>query len=281
MLAFAVVFSFPKSICESCSFQLFMSSSEENDEEKAGVSGNNDNGTDEELMNDVSKEKEANSPSTSEGKKKYRKLKILKEAEDAVAKEKRTGIIYFQSIPPFFTVSRMRAELSKYGEVGRIYLQAEKHRKENGKHSKRRFTEGWVEMMDKSIAKRVVQSLNRTAVGGKRRSFARETLWTMKYLPRFKWAHLTDQLEYERRVERQRLRNEISQAKREASFFSDQIEKGENLKRLEKEVLKKGGVWKQYQRQLKQKKAVKGRKSKGKAPDAEVDDKLLNMIFTE
>lgn len=39
------------------------------------------------------------------------------------AKERKSGIIYFQTLPPNFTVSRMREEMSKFGEIGRIYLQ--------------------------------------------------------------------------------------------------------------------------------------------------------------
>lgn len=65
-------------------------------------------------------------------------------------------------------------------------FKAEKRRNASNAKGKRRkrFTEGWVEFKDKSLAKRVAASLNNTAVGGKRRSAARETLWTMKYLSR-------------------------------------------------------------------------------------------------
>lgn len=38
-------------------------------------------------------------------------------------KERKSGIIYFQTLPPNFTASRMRNEMSKFGEIGRIYLQ--------------------------------------------------------------------------------------------------------------------------------------------------------------
>lgn len=43
--------------------------------------------------------------------------------EHPEVKEKKSGIIYFQTIPPLFTVARMREEMLKYGDVGRIYLQ--------------------------------------------------------------------------------------------------------------------------------------------------------------
>uniref|UniRef100_A0A0R3S047 Activator of basal transcription 1 n=1 Tax=Elaeophora elaphi TaxID=1147741 RepID=A0A0R3S047_9BILA len=205
---------------------------------------------------------------------KLSKHRILSKEEMPEAKERKSGIIYFQTLPPNFTVSRMRDEMSKFGEIGRIYLQAEKRRDAKGKRRKR-FVEGWVEFKKKSLAKRVAASLNNTAVGGKRRSTARESLWTMKYLSGFKWIHLVEQLNFEHRIEQQRMHVEIAQAKRQASFFSDQVEKGEQLKKLEEKVLKKGGVWDEFQRQVQQRSAMKKSKK-----HKQTDDQLLHMIFT-
>lgn len=53
---------------------------------------------------------------------------------------------------------------------------------------------------------------------------------------RFKWTHLKEQLTYEHKVEQQRMRAEISQAKRQANFFAEQVEKGEQLRKLEEKV---------------------------------------------
>ncbi|VDK83044.1 unnamed protein product [Litomosoides sigmodontis] len=204
-----------------------------------------------------------------ERKMKLSKHKVLSNEELPELKERKSGIIYFQTLPPHFTVSRMRDEMSRFGEIGRIYLQAEKSRDKKGKRRKR-FVEGWVEFKKKSLAKRVAASLNNTAVGGKRRSTARESLWTMK----FKWTHLVEQLNFERRVEQQRMHVEIAQAKRQALFFSDQVEKGEQLRKLEEKVLRKGGVWDKFQRQVQQRPTVKKKKHK------QNDDQLLQMIYT-
>ena len=44
-------------------------------------------------------------------------------AVDPEKRQRKTGVVYIQTVPPLFTVSRMREELSRYAEVGRIYLQ--------------------------------------------------------------------------------------------------------------------------------------------------------------
>ncbi|CAG9540118.1 unnamed protein product [Cercopithifilaria johnstoni] len=217
---------------------------------------------------------EVNNTMRERKKMKLSKHRILSKDEMPEVKERKSGIIYFQTLPPNFTASRMRDEMSKFGEIGRIYLQAEKRRDGKGKRRKR-FVEGWVEFKKKGLAKRVAASLNNTAVGGKRRSVARESLWTMKYLNGFKWIHLVEQLNFEHRIEQQRMHVEIAQAKRQASFFSDQVEKGEQLRKLEEKVLKKGGVWDKFQRQVQQRSTMK----KNKKPK-ETDDQLLHMIFT-
>lgn len=57
-----------------------------------------------------------------------------------------------------------------------------------------RATEGWVEFTDKHVARSVADLLNGHAVGGKRGERYKDDVWTMKYLPKFKWNMLTEQL---------------------------------------------------------------------------------------
>merc|ERR1711973_876330 len=85
---------------------------------------------------------------------------------------------------------------------------------------------GWIEFKSKKIAKNVAESLNSYPVGGKRRSKAHDQTWNIKYLPRFKWVHLSERLAYEAAVRQQRLRTEISQVKREAEHFKSSVESG-------------------------------------------------------
>jgi len=113
-------------------------------------------------------------------------------------------------------------------------------------HKKNRtFTEGWVEFRKKKLAKRVAFSLNNTQIGGKRRSRWFDEIWNIKYLPKFKWGHLNERLAYEKAVRQQRLRTEVSQAKREVNFYTQKVEQNRILRKLEKKSKAKGEVFKQ------------------------------------
>lgn len=141
-------------------------------------------------------------------------------------KKKVPGVVYLSYIPPKMNVKTVRSMLSKYGELGRIFLQPEKDR---GKP--RNFVEGWVEFADKKVAKRVAATLNGVQVGGKRRAQYYHSLWSIKYLHRFRWTHLNERLAYEKAVRDQRLRTEIAQAKRESNFYISAVQKSKRLRR--------------------------------------------------
>lgn len=49
----------------------------------------------------------------------------------------------------------------------------------------------------------------------------------MRYLPHFKWHHLTERMRYEQTVLKQRGRIEVHQAQREAAFFQSNLDKSE------------------------------------------------------
>ena len=63
-----------------------------------------------------------------------------------------------------------------------------------GGNSGKNFAEGWVEFEDKRVAKSVAAQLNGNPMGGKRRSAYHYDLWCLKYLSRFKWDHLTEEI---------------------------------------------------------------------------------------
>merc|ERR1712029_752466 len=129
-------------------------------------------------------------------------------------------------VPSGFNVSQTTSFFSEFGRVGRVFLQPDKNDRKLGKFNRDRvFTEGWIEFKSKKIAKNVAESLNSYPVGGKRRSKAHDELWNIKYLPRFKWIHLSERLAYESAVKQQRMRTEIAQVKREAEHFKSSVEK--------------------------------------------------------
>jgi hypothetical protein len=67
--------------------------------------------------------------------------------------------------------------------------------------------------------------LNNTQVGGKRRNPWYHELWNIKYLKNFRWTHLNERLAYEQEIRKQRLRQEISLAKKETNYFIQNYEK--------------------------------------------------------
>lgn len=92
------------------------------------------------------------------------------------------------------------------------------------KHREHRFKEGWVEFLNKKVARSVAEMLNANTIGssfppcfsffltltlffslllflctckfpgGKKGSRWRDDVWTMKYLPRFRWDMLSEQV---------------------------------------------------------------------------------------
>jgi ESF2/ABP1 family protein len=132
------------------------------------------------------------------------------------AAQESAGVIYISRIPPGMQPAKVRHLMSAYGEIGRVYLQQEgtwtaypTHtltnactadaksaylRRKYTTTKKPHFVEGWVEFKDKRVARSVAEMLNAEPIGGKKGTRWRDDVWTMKYLPRFKWNMLTEQV---------------------------------------------------------------------------------------
>ncbi|CAD0194544.1 unnamed protein product [Chrysodeixis includens] len=141
------------------------------------------------------------------------------------------GIVYLSTIPPYMNVAKIREIFSEFGDVGRIYLQSSTKPGEKRKRVPNQFTEGWVEFQKKKVAKMVAKNLNNTKIGTRKRSRYYDMIWNIKYIPRFKWIHLSERLAYERAALKQRLRAEISQAKKEAHYLQTNVEKSKKIKK--------------------------------------------------
>lgn len=69
--------------------------------------------------------------------------------------------------------------------------------------------------------------LNNKQISLRKKSSFYDCYWSMRYLPHFKWNHLTERMRYEQTVLKQRGRMEVYQAQREAAFFQTNLDKSE------------------------------------------------------
>jgi ESF2/ABP1 family protein len=70
-------------------------------------------------------------------------------------------------------------------------------------------------------------------MGGKKSAFYHDDIWNLKYLPKFKWIHLTQQLAYERQERAQKLQVEIRQAKAEMDVYRKNVDKSKMIAAME------------------------------------------------
>ncbi|CAN8279617.1 unnamed protein product [Cochlearia groenlandica] len=176
----------------------------------------------------------------SDRKKKKLKEKLLKEA----TKADNRGVCYLSRIPPHMDHVRLRQILSQFGELGRIYLapedpEAQVSRKRAGGFRGQLFSEGWVEFGKKSVAKRVADMLNGEQIGGKKKSTIYYDIWNIKYLTKFKWDDLTEEIAYKSAIREQKLNMVISAAKREKDFYLSKVEKSRAMTEIDERMKKK------------------------------------------
>eukprot|EP00347_Sterkiella_histriomuscorum_P000007 403377542 len=155
------------------------------------------------------------------------------------------GVCYLPRIPPFMNPMNLRKLMSNRFQIERIYLGAEaehvtKQRRKQGGNHKTKYTEGWIEFTKKSEAKMAALALNGTQIGGKkRRNLFYDDIWTIKYLPKFKWQHLTEKLAYDQKVREQRLKTQNAQAKKEINFYMEKVDLKKKLDKMEEKKQKK------------------------------------------
>eukprot|EP00927_Polykrikos_kofoidii_P020148 TRINITY_DN19498_c0_g1_i1.p1 TRINITY_DN19498_c0_g1~~TRINITY_DN19498_c0_g1_i1.p1 ORF type:complete len:389 (-),score=75.66 TRINITY_DN19498_c0_g1_i1:33-1199(-) len=169
------------------------------------------------------------------------------EADDEEKKDKK-GIVHFATVPRSMRPEKLRHLMEQFGETGRVFLAPEdkteqKRRKKTGGSRKLLYTEGWVEFLDRRVARRVAMQLNRTPVGGKKRhNFYRDDIWNTRYLPGFTWYQLKEGTIYNQQVRKARLDQKIGQAKRENDFFLEKVEQAKARERHARRIASKGGA---------------------------------------
>ncbi|XP_020574194.1 pre-rRNA-processing protein ESF2 isoform X1 [Phalaenopsis equestris] len=164
--------------------------------------------------------------------------------KDLISSTEKRGICYFSRVPPHMDPASLRQILSKYGDLQRIYLVPQDHagqvqRKQVRGFRGKQFSEGWVEFTDKRIAKRVARMLNGEQIGGRRRSTFYYDIWNIKYLSKFKWEDLTNEIANKNRAREQKLAMEISAAKRERDFYLSKVDQSRALNSIKERVKKK------------------------------------------
>ena len=158
-------------------------------------------------------------------------------AERAKRKQAKRGVVYLGAIPPRMKPQKLRQLLSPFGKLDRVYLTPEDpgtrlRRKKFGGNTGKNFTEGWVEFLDKKKARSCAEMLNGTQIGGKRRSAHYSDLWMLKYLPKFKWDNLLEEIEYQKAIRDQKMQLELAVAKKERDFYLAKVEQSKQIEAM-------------------------------------------------
>lgn len=180
---------------------------------------------------------------TTFGTKKIKKL-TTKQLEKEENRIKKTGVVYLSSLPPYMKPQKLRQVMSRFGEVGRIFLKPEdpkvyKSRIKSGGNKKKKFDEGWVEFAKKGDAKLAASTLNGNVLGGKKRSFYHDDVMNVKYLKGFKWFDLTNALNREVEVRESKKQAELSQANKLNKAYIKNVETSKTINRVKESKKRK------------------------------------------
>lgn len=180
---------------------------------------------------------------------KKRNTKLKRMTPEQLAKEekkiKKTGVCYLSSIPPYMKPVKLRSVLTRFGKLDRIFLKPEdpaSHQKrvKYGGNKKKRFTEGWVEFVNKKDAKLCAETMNGNILGGKKSSYYHDDVINIKYLSGFKWFDLTQQIAKENEIRQSKLTLEISQQAKLNKTFVNNVERSKYINKKRKQAEEEG-----------------------------------------
>lgn len=181
------------------------------------------------------------------------------------------GIVYLSYIPEGLNVKILREILQEFGDVGRIYLEPESTGKK-----RRTYSEGWVEFNKKRVAKLVAKTLNGTPLQyGRKHSKMNGQIWSIRYLHKFKWTHLTEQLTHDRAVKNQKRRFELDHTKKQVEFYQNMVERSKIMKKNPRLAEK---VPSEDKMKVIEKRQIKPREMDS-VLDVKVDEDFLSSIF--
>ncbi len=149
--------------------------------------------------------------------------------EELREKIRRSGVLYMSRVPIGMKISDIRRLLDDYG-IQRCYFVPFKKKLHNvdGKRVQA-YKEGWIEFDDKIYAKLAEYQLNGKPIGGNKKCIYRDELWNLKYLHKFKWNDLIENITMEKKIQEKKLKIEIAQSKRENDFIVKNYEKSKKF----------------------------------------------------
>jgi ESF2/ABP1 family protein len=144
-------------------------------ESSVSESENEGHESDEKEKNELINER--NEEEQSRDKKRRKKVHRLSltATEDFNEELRKRGVVYVARVPPRMNPTKIKALLSDFGIVTRVYLVEEdaarrKRRRKATGNATKRYMEGWVEFREKGIAKHVAGSLNNTPISMHKRN---------------------------------------------------------------------------------------------------------------
>ncbi len=101
-----------------------------------------------------------------------------------------------------------------------------------GGNGQRRYEEGWIEFVDKNLAKFVALTFNGQQMGGKKADRHHDDIWALRYLSGFKWEHLV-KIGFEENITRKKkLNKKVQEAKKEHDEFLSRADRAQQVRAL-------------------------------------------------
>ncbi|GAA5977943.1 hypothetical protein JCM5350_006275 [Sporobolomyces pararoseus] len=232
-------------------FSSFLSSNNNNDNDH----DNDDNNDDDVELEEEEEQQIGGSPSSFPKQKPLpahllpKHLASTSSSSSSKKAVKQPGLIYLSRIPPGMGPGKVKHLLSQFGEVGRIYLaradankevSLKKKFKQKERHQSHNFKEGWIEFLDKRVARSVAEMLNAQNIGGKKSDKWHDDVWTMKYLPKFRWDQLSEQVALERATQTSLMRFHLNHSKQEQESYLSAVEKARVSTKIQEKAASRG-----------------------------------------
>ena len=156
--------------------------------------------------------------------------------EELREKIRRSGVLYMSRVPIGMKIIDIRRLLEDYG-IQRCFFVPLKKKLQNvdGKRVQA-YKEGWIEFEDKIYAKLAEYQLNGRPIGGNKKCIYRDELWNLKYLHKFKWNDLVEDMTMKRKKQEKELRMEIAQSSRINNFIVKNYEKSKKYLNKKREM---------------------------------------------